>query len=108
LQESGRQPGYWSAPEFGSRHQELSEQAGELKAVKKISLANCFAAALAKVEKGKYTPEIPSSRRWSEKSKFLVIALLAALKKDAIRNHYPSDFDPARNGKMSPRCRVHG
>jgi uncharacterized protein len=31
--------------------QELSELAGELKAVKKMSLADCFAAALAKREK---------------------------------------------------------
>jgi hypothetical protein len=66
LQESGRQPGYWSAPEFGSRHQELSEQAGELKAVKKISLADCFAAALAKREKAEiYTgnPEFETVER---------------------------------------------
>ncbi len=33
--------------------QELSEVAGELKVVKKISLADCFAAALAKRERAK-------------------------------------------------------
>jgi predicted nucleic acid-binding protein len=48
--------------------QELSELAGELKAMKKMSLADCFAATLGKREKAELytTPEIPSSRRWRE------------------------------------------
>ena len=46
--------------------QELSELAGELKAVKKMSLADCFAAALAKREKAEiYTgdPEFKTVER---------------------------------------------
>jgi predicted nucleic acid-binding protein len=44
----------------------LSELAGELKAVKKMSLADCFAAALAKREKAEiYTgdPEFKTVKR---------------------------------------------
>jgi hypothetical protein len=48
--------------------EELSELAGELKVVKKMSLADCFAAALGKRTKAEHTPEIPSPRRSSEKS----------------------------------------
>jgi uncharacterized protein len=46
--------------------QDLSEMAGELKAVKKMSLADCFAAALAKREKAEiYTgdPEFKTVER---------------------------------------------
>ena len=46
--------------------QELSEVAGELKVVKKMSLADCFAAALAKREKAEiYTgdPEFKTVER---------------------------------------------
>jgi predicted nucleic acid-binding protein len=46
--------------------QELSELAGELKVLKKMSLADCFAAALAKREKAEiYTgdPEFKAMER---------------------------------------------
>ena len=49
-----------------SADQELSEVAGELKVVKKMSLADCFAAALAKREKAEiYTgdPEFKTVER---------------------------------------------
>jgi predicted nucleic acid-binding protein len=42
---------YWLSVKIVSVDQELSELAGELKAVKKMSLADGFAAALAKREK---------------------------------------------------------
>lgn len=52
--------------EIVSADQELSELAGELKVMKKMSLADCFAAALAKREKVKvYTgdPEFKAVER---------------------------------------------
>ena len=56
-----------STSKYSSRpDQELSELAGELKVVKKMSLADCFAAALAKREKAEiYTgdPEFKAVER---------------------------------------------
>jgi hypothetical protein len=43
--------------------QELSELAGELKAVKKISLADCFGAAREKAEKYTKYPEFKTVER---------------------------------------------
>jgi len=53
-------------PRDSSCGQELSELAGELKVTKKMSLADCFAAALAKREKAEiYTgdPEFKTVER---------------------------------------------
>jgi predicted nucleic acid-binding protein len=61
---ASRAPG--SALKIVPAEQELSELAGELKVVKKMSLADCFAAALAKREKAKiYTgdPEFKTVER---------------------------------------------
>ena len=54
------------APRVVPAGQELSELAGELKVTKKMSLADCFAAALAKREKAEiYTgdPEFKTVER---------------------------------------------
>ena len=61
------EPGSWALPlNIVPADQELSELAGELKVVKKMSLADCFAAALAKREKAEiYTgdPEFKTVKR---------------------------------------------
>jgi predicted nucleic acid-binding protein len=56
---SGASPGRGSAPDIVPADQEWSELASELKVVKKMSLADCFAAALAKREKAEiYTGDL--------------------------------------------------
>ena len=64
---SGSERGCWGLPlNIVSADEELSEVAGELKVVKKMSLADCFAAALAKRERAEiYTgdPEFKTVER---------------------------------------------
>ena len=70
--------------------QELSELAGELKAVKKMSLADCFAAALAKREKAEIYTGDPEFKTVEPESKSSGYTLVAALNKYAICSLDPS------------------
>lgn len=51
--------------------QELAEIAGEIKATKKMSLADCFAAALAKQQKGEIYTGDPEFRAIGEEIKII-------------------------------------